>query len=240
MVSKISFSKKFFFLFILISWAMVFSRGAFAQVRPNQQNIKFPLWVLVDGVPSLEEKTDESVNGPWALAAEKLRAVAPFVLTGMVYGWDFVYTPSDAKRKVDEFFSFEPVKEIFIGDPLISFSEPTVDEHGAKLNVWVEYARTDLQYELRKHWDTVSFEKIQGEGSAYVWFGTDGLKDAYKEAVKNGVRAYAQKIEKNKPKEISGRVLLADKPLVGVQSGRYVVKVKLILNLQEVIHYTSF
>lgn len=234
MVQKIN--KKFIILIILF---LVASQSFFAQVLATQQDIKFPVWVLLEGVPSLEEKTDES-QGPFTLAATRVKETVPFILQGMIYGWDFSYTPYDASRGVKEYFEMDSVGEITLADKNISFSEMSIDDAASKLTIWVTYKRTEELFEFRKHWDSVLFPKVRGEGSAPLTEGIEGLKTAYKQSVLNAVREYARKIEKNKPKEIKGAVLISDYPWVSVQSGRYVVKLELILEIDEILSYSVF
>ena len=125
-----------------------------------------------------------------------------------------------------------------IGDKNISFSQLKTDE--SKFSCWVAYERTDLQFALRKHWNSVKFPKINGTGSGSVRDGDEGIRDAYAEAILKAVREYVQGFVKNKPKEISGTVLLEDFPLLSVQSGRYVAKLELLVDISRIVPYSSF
>lgn len=208
-----------------------------AQVTATQQTIKFPVWVLVDGIPNLEEETDGEY-GLLTLALTRMKQTVPLILEGLVYGWKFTYTPADKLRGVEEYFEFEPIEKIKIGDKNITFSEPEITPD--RLTYWVSYARTDSMFALRKHWASVTYPKAHGVGQGLVSKGNDGLEDAYRDAVRMGVREYARSVTKNKPKEITGTVLVSDYPLVSVQSGKYVVKLKLLLDVTRIVPYTSF
>ena len=45
---------------------------------------------------------------------------------------------------------------------------------------------------------------------------------------------------KNKPKEITGRVLLRKTPMIGIDAGRYVIKLDFFLECGTILEYTQF
>lgn len=230
--------KKAMCFFLCICAFLFCCADSFSQVLATQKTIKFPVWVLIEPEPSCVEDLDESKNGALTFAITHMRTSVPFILEGLVYGWNFTYTPSDKLRGVEEFFEYEPIAPIKIGDKSISFSQLKTDE--SKFSCWVAYERTDLQFDLRKHWNSVKFPKINGTGSGSVRDGDEGIRDAYAEAILKAVREYVQGFVKNKPKEISGSVLLEDFPLLSVQSGRYVAKLELLVDISRIVPYSSF
>jgi hypothetical protein len=215
-----------------------FSNNLFAQVLATQKTIKFPVWVLIEPEPSCVEELDETKNGELTFAIKHMRTSVPFILEGLIYGWNFTYTPSDKLRNVEEFFEFSPISTIKIGDANIRFSQLKADE--SKFSCWVSYERTELQYELRKHWNSIKFPKIKGVGSGSIRDGDEGIRDAYAEAILKAVREYVQGYTKNKPKEISGTVLLEDYPILSIQSGKYVAKLEFLLKISRILPYSSF
>ena len=73
----------------------------FSQTPSVVEHIRIPLWAELDAYPELLQNSEiEAESYP----IKKIREVAPFLISGMVYGWDFVYTPSDAVRNVEEYF----------------------------------------------------------------------------------------------------------------------------------------
>ena len=224
---KILFS--IFLLFIITS-------PTFAQVTATQQDIKFQTWVLAEGIPSVDEPVtkDDYISLP----VKKLKEQIPFIISGMIYGWDFEYVPYDKLRGVAEFFDFSPVEEIQYPASNISYSEMKVED--GKLFCWVTYKRTDEMFALRQHWNSASFPHIKGKGYGSILNNFEGLQEAFNEAIKDAVREHYRTFIKNKPKEIRGRVLLEEEPLVNLYNGKYAVQIKLILRTEEIISYSAF
>lgn len=225
-------------LFVCICLLISLSSGMFSQVLATQKTIKFPVWVLIEPEPSCAEDLDESKNGALTFAITHMRTSVPFILEGLIYGWDFTYTPSDKRRNVEEYFEYNPISEIKIGDKNISFSQLKADE--SRFSCWVSYERSDQQFALRQHWNSIKFPKIKGSGSGSIRDGDEGIHDAYAEAILQAVRSYVQGFTKNKPKEISGTVLLEDYPVLSIQSGRYVAKLELLVKISRIVPYSSF
>ena len=233
-----SMAKSFARIFVCFCFFMCMADNAVSQVLATQRTLKFPVWVLIEPEPSRVEKLDESKDGALTFAITHMRTSVPFILEGMIYGWNFTYTPSDKMRNVEEYFDYTPISEIRLGDKNLSFSQLKADE--SRFSCWVAYERTDQQYALRQHWNSVKFPKIAGSGSGSIRDGDAGIHDAYAEAIKKAVREYVQGFTKNKPKEISGTVLLENYPLLSVQSGRYVAKLELLVQISRIVPYSSF
>ena len=231
-------AKSFARIFVCFCFFMCMADNAVSQVLATQRTLKFPVWVLIEPEPSRVEKLDESKDGALTFAITHMRTSVPFILEGMIYGWNFTYTPSDKMRNVEEYFDYTSISEIRLGDKNLSFSQLKADE--SRFSCWVAYERTDQQYALRQHWNSVKFPKIAGSGSGSIRDGDAGIHDAYAEAIKKAVREYVQGFTKNKPKEISGTVLLENYPLLSVQSGRYVAKLELLVQISRIVPYSSF
>lgn len=223
---------------ILFSIFVIFaiSLPAFTQVTATQQDIKFQTWVLAEEIPSVDEPVakDDFISLP----VKKLKEQIPFIISGMIYGWDFEYVPYDKQRGVAEFFDFSPVEEIKYPASNISYSEMKVED--GKFFCWVTYKRTDEMFALRQHWNSAAFPHIKGKGYGSVLNNFEGLQQAYNEAIKQAVHEYYRTFIKNKPKEIRGTVLLEENPLVNVYEGKYVVQLKLILRTEEILSYSVY
>lgn len=101
-----------------------------------EKNIRIALWASTEAFPGIDgfqKKDDLNV-----LPIAKIRQTAPFILSGMIYGWNFDYTPYDKKRNVKEYFDFSQVQELSPQEiSRIKYASPWIKEQ--KLNVWVEY-----------------------------------------------------------------------------------------------------
>lgn len=210
------------------------------------ETIRFSLWAQVDPVPGTKDSTDRSSNSsvaanrsyPYDYAVSQLKELAPFIIGGMVYGWTFSYTPSDKLRNVAEYFEFQPVTSISIPDANLSYKEPWYED--SRLSCWVEYKRTPAMMRNRSYWNSIMFPKISGTGEGLVIDGIPGIQKAYSESIKNAVRSYAQSIIKNKPKEISGTVLLTDVPRLYISNGRYKADLDFFLDVDTIVPYSQF
>lgn len=224
-------SAQFFLIFLFMT------TGLFAQVPSVIEKIRIPLWSEIDAYPDSEEAR-AAAKGEYNYPVEQVKKTAPFLLNGMVYGWNFVYVPSDKLRGVDEYFE---VTEIADFEPYLSkvtYTSPWQEDN--RINVWCEYSRTDAQIQNYYNWSTIEHPVIHGRGYGELSDGFDGFTNAAKDALKNAVREYYRKILKNKPKEISGSVLIKDEPLSGINSGKYVVNLDFYLECDRILRYTAF
>jgi hypothetical protein len=156
----------------------------------------------------------------------------------MIYGWRFTYTPSDRARKVAEYFTLEPIMEIPDNDP--RFSLEGFDPAYPRVSTWAQFVLDDSTGRRNLYWKSVQFRSADGRGYGDRGRESDGIRDAYSDAVRSAVRAYARKLEKNKPKEIRGEVLLRENPRLFTEAGRFVADITVLVNLIEIVPYTAF
>lgn len=196
---------------------------------------RVPVWVYLETVPgNLPTDTLAQKKPP----VQEIGELARFLMGGMLYGWKFTYTPSDKARKVEEYFTLDPIKEISRDDPRFSITELTPAY--PKLNCWANFTLDDSTQRWELYWGSVLFKNANGRGKGERKAEIDGVRNAYMEAVKDAVRSHARGLEKNKPKEIRGEVLLRDNPRLFADQGWFVADIKVLINIQELTPYTSF
>lgn len=186
-----------------------------------------------------ENADNDFANGKiFDYAKERMKTLGSFLVGGMLYGWNFTYTPSDKLRGVPEFMEFSDVqsKESFAGD--IHYKGLLVRE--GKVYSWLEFKKTETMIQNYFLWSSIVNEKIHGLGYGKIEDGFQGIEDAVRDAIKNAVRAHFRTKIKNKPKEITGRVLLLAEPLIGISSGRYKVQLDFFLETDRITPYTQF
>lgn len=209
----------------------------FAQTPSVVRNIRLPLWAELDAYPGLELSSDEN-SGQFDFPVSQMRRIAPFIISGMVYGWNFVYVPYDKARGVEEYLE---VTEIVSSDVIksgIKYTSPWISDNN--LNCWVEYVRTDSQVQTYNLWKSIQNPVIGGIGYASVEKGFEGIEEAAREALKDAIRNYYRKVIKNKPKEINGSVLIRDFPTLGITSGRYVINLDFFLECGRIVEYSVY
>lgn len=174
----------------------------------------------------------------YSFAIGRAKEITPFFLAGMLSGWTFEYTPSDKARGVDEFFEFGEVTPFDWSMNSIEYKDPLPEDN--KLLVWAYCDRTELQQLSYRRWSSINLPKVRGRGRASVEKGFEGIREAVGNAIKNAVREYWRIYSKNKPKEITGRVLLIGVPRVYILEGQYVTDLEFFLETDRIVKYTYF
>ena len=175
----------------------------------------------------------------YSYSVEEIKNLAPFVFEGIIHGWNFSYTPYDKTRQVNEYFEFSvDGPNISKNDKNISFNDPYFQDN--KLFCWVEYELSSAMLNKMKHSKSIVFKKISGKGKGKVSEGEEGIKKAFSEALKMAVRNHGRDIEKNKPKEMLGKVNITGNPRVYIDNGFYVVDLDFFVQVDRIIQYKYF
>lgn len=206
---------------------------SFRSTLPAQEPriVRAPVWVYLEEVPG-NQTTDDTPP------IENLYSVARFVLSGMIYGWKFSYTPSDRARSVAESFTLTPIMEIPSNDP--NFVVESIKPAYPRLSCWAQYTLNQSDGRWVRYWTSVLFKSAQGRGYGERTAETEGIRQAYTRAMLLAIRQNARSLEKNKPKEIHGEILLREGPRLFADEGRFVAEVKVLIHISEIIPYRSF
>ena len=221
--------RRFFLILILALFYLSATEAETAREK------RAPVWVFLETVPGSLSVEQQKAKLP---PVQELDTMARFVMGGMIYGWKFIYTPSDLSRKVDEYFEISPIKEIEKGDPRLTISELKAEY--PRLSCTAIFTLDDSLKRWDLYWASVLFKSANGRGYAERTEEVEGIRKAYSDAVRDAVRSYARKLEKNKPKEIRGEVQLRDDPRLFTDGGKFVADIKVFINMQELIPYTTF
>lgn len=209
--------------------------GAAQAESETVRTIRAPVWVYLEAVPGSRSPDEAKKAKP---PIQELDDLARFIMGGMVYGWKFSYTPGDKTRNVGDFFSMEPLGAIDRNDPRFSLTELVPDY--PRLYCWAQFRVDESLARWTSYWDSVLFKSARGQGRGERSQETAGIRAAYENAVKQAVRDHERKLEKNKPKEIRGEVLLRDSPRLFVDEGWFVADVRLTVNVREIVPYSAF
>lgn len=182
--------------------------------------------------------TPEWLKEVFGFAIDRAKEVTPFILSGMLYGWTFEYTPSDKSRKVSEYFEFNEVHSFDYEVNKIEYHAPVVKD--GKLLVWAYCDRNGAQKLSYERWSSIVHPHVQGTGTGSVEDGFEGIRAACGEAVKNAVREHWRIYEKNKPKEITGSVLLINNPRIYIKDGKYVVVLDFFMETDKITRYNYY
>lgn len=221
----------------LIFIILLLATNLFSQHLDFQKNIRIPIWAELDAYPELKEAQDTNA-GIFDYPLSRLKTVAPFLITGMTYGFSFSYTPSDKLRNVSEFLEVIPLQELTEKDGNIIYSTPWIENN--KLNCWIDFTRTPQMQWTYKMWNTIKINKIKGRGKGKISDGFDGIQNATNDCIKNAIRSHYQQIIKNKPKEICGKVIIRNTPSIAINAGHYIVELDFFLETDKIVKYTQF
>lgn len=182
---------------------------------------------------------------PDAEAAAIILEEARWTFAGMVWGFDYSYTPSDKARAIEERFDIEPRSPESIAAMRLHAASARLA--GTTLLVTVEfYPETPARAELAS-WKTVS-AAAQGLGSAPMLSaaaaGSMGQvlarRDATTAAIREALRAYLRTVTHNKPREVRGSFSFCAPPRIVVRDGSWVASVRLYTRVDEILSYGAY
>ncbi|MBN2552191.1 MAG: hypothetical protein JXB06_05455 [Spirochaetales bacterium] len=190
----------------------------------------------------LEPMVQGSEDYPLSAEAAQRRALeeAREILSGMIYGFRFSYTPGDRVRKVEETFTVTPVAEILWRDPNLAVADAYIKD--SLLFLKVNYRLEDFQYARRRAWASNSVESASGVGSHSVFTAPspEGKRQALRDALKNAIREALRPAIFNKPREVTGEILIWNEPHTIIQSGAYTTRLDVKLRVKEIRSYSLF
>ena len=191
-------------------------------------------WVELEPVFRIEPEYPIPLEkaGQWVL--EEARTL----LSGLVYGWTFSWTPSDAARKVADRFDLVPVAEIPWGSDRLVVRQTRVEE--ARLFAQVFYTMNPAEQLRRESGAGAVVDAATGIGEAPAMKGRQAKAEALANAIKDAVRNQLHTRILNKPRQIRGEVVLWDDPQVWVASGAYHAVAKIRLRVVEIVPYRIF
>ena len=202
----------------------------------EQELIALRLWC------ELEPMVQENEEYPLSTEAAQKRVLeeAREILSGMIYGFRFSYTPGDETRQINEEFTVNPVAEILWGDPNMRITDAYIRD--TLLFVKVYYDLEDFQFARRRAWASNSVDSSSGVGeySVFIAPSPEGKRQALQEALKNAVRNALRPVYFNKPREVTGEILIWREPHTIIQSGTYTTQLNVKLRVKEIRSYSLF
>lgn len=175
---------------------------------------------------------------PREVAVERLLEEAAFVLSGMIYGFEFSYVPAAPSRGVEEAFELDPYATIVRGDPRLEVFQTWVEAD--RLYARVMYEVDAEQAGWYRGWTSAANPRSRGVGTAPFIRGPAAKPEATRDAIRMAVRNHARTLELNRPRLITGAVLIADAPRVVVREGSYEATVRVVLQIDTIERYELY
>jgi hypothetical protein len=175
---------------------------------------------------------------PLETARKKLLEEGRVLLSGMVYGWTFTYIPGDRARHVEQSFTLAPVAQIPWGSPRLAVLETEVVDQ----KMWARlcYTMADEEALRRASWESNTAALSTGRGKAPTSVGPAGKGASLEDAVRDAIRLSLDTRWVNKPRQVSGDVVLWDDPQVIVRSGVYSTVAKVKILVRELVPYRIY
>lgn len=182
---------------------------------------------------------DDSIFHPDEGSPEvRILREARYIVSGIVYGWDFSYTPSDAQRRVSERFQLQPTGEIPWGAPGLRVRD--LKDAGGILYGQIDYTFSSEEEALLRTWGSFREARSSGAGSASIEDGTDGKLRSMEKAIHEAVRSYLRGRLPNRPREVTGAVALAGPPRVRIVAGEYEARLTVVIEIRNILQYLNF
>ncbi len=163
---------------------------------------------------------------------------ARLVISGMIYGFDLRYTPSDRARNVAEELVIEPRARIPAGDQALRVLQ--VRTSGNKYFVHIRYDLAEHQQRRMQAWSSNTLSSAGGRGTAPLQQGYRGKFESFNQAIKNALREYLRPRYKNKPSRIQAVVALKEPPYTVIDAGGYHSRVRIKIDVREVRPYSAY
>jgi hypothetical protein len=175
---------------------------------------------------------------PVADAEKSLLDDARVLISGMVYGWSFRYIPADKGRRVEELFELTPLALIAPGTPRLRVLETEVSD--TRLYARVAYTMNDEEVSRRAAWDSNTAEMSTGLGTADIMAGPQARSESLSNAIRDAIRLALDQRYLNKPRQVTGDVVLWEDPAVLVRTGAYATSAKVKLVVRELVPYRIY
>lgn len=216
-------------LFLLLLFSATLGSGAQTPEPPSpwSDTISVEIWSIADRI----------IHGDTPVE-ERLLREAQFTISGMIYGFDFMYTPEYRARGVEPLFELVPVSGISWGDPRLVIREIRDDRE--TLYGLIDYSLSPADHSRVRSWQQIDVDRAAGSGSAPLRAGLDGKFSAIEEALRSAVRFHLQGRYRNRPREVTGTVVLREAPRIRTVSGTYEARVTVSIHVAEVREYRLF
>jgi hypothetical protein len=208
--------------------------GAAAQAASGKELLRAEFWTDLEPVAGVGEE--------WPVSAETARArildEAAWVYGGMIWGFEFRYTPFDKTRAIPESFEIEPIGSL--APEALSFAAGSRASSSDELRSFVEYKPGGPLASLMGSYARDPWKGSQGIGKADMNLGQKGRRAAYEDGLRAAVRSFLQGLEPNKPRLVRGRVVFDRPPSMAILGGYYTAQLRARVMVIDVLPYKVY
>jgi hypothetical protein len=207
---------------------------AFAEEGEAGRRLRSEFWI--------DLKPVAAVGDIWPLPPEKAERLmleeAAWVFSGMIWGFEFSYTPLDQVRALSERFELRSLGSIAVGDSRLDSGDMRVAKD--EVRSWIEYRPDPVTLAGMARHDIEPWRGTQGLGKADLVLGLAGRRAAYEDATREALRALLRSLEPNKPRLVKGRVVFERVPSITIAHGAYMVQARLRVEVVEILSYNVY
>jgi hypothetical protein len=219
---------------LLAALALAAAAPAAAQSPASQGVLRAEFWVEVEPVAAPGEEWPLSLD----TAVRRLLEEAAWVYSGLVWGYEFSYTPLDRVRALQERFELRSLGSIAAGDPALVPGGPTGLPD--QVRAWIDYRPDAASIQLMESYSREPWKAAQGIGRADRILGWPGRRAAYEDAAREAVRDLMRSLEPNKPRLVRGRLAFERVPSIALRGGMYTVQARIRVTVLEALPYTVY
>jgi hypothetical protein len=212
-------------------FAVAFPAPIMAATPTPPPPLRALFWTDLDGI----QQTGEEYPLSDAEASRRVLEEAAWVFSGMIDGFDFEWAPANTGRKVEERFSLVPIGTVAKGDPRLVPGEARRDS--SRLSAWIDFRPDEADLRALETIRGAAWKSAQGRGAVDVLRGWPGRREAYVQAVKAGLEAWARAVEPNRPRLLRGRVAFSAVPSLVIVDGAYTVQARIRLEPLELLRW---
>ncbi len=172
------------------------------------------------------------------IIVERLLDEAQAILSGMIYGYRFEYTPSHPDRQVEEQFAIAPYRVIERGDPALEVFQTWTD--AGRLYARIFYTLDPQQLSWQAGWLSGANRVSSGVGTSPFIAGPTTKIAAFEDALRMAIRNHLRTQTFNRPRLATGAVLVKESPTFRVLAGNYEAHVDVFLQIDKLEHYEVF
>lgn len=188
-------------------------------------------------------------------AAALLLAEARWIFAGIIWGFDYVYTPSDKARNISELFEISPrwlkqtPEQLLIIDSSINLDIKivTVRLVDTVLYAYLECHLKGIEVSEQSAWPFgASYGQATASSPYFVLDKNNPMatvlsrRKAVLNASKEALRTILRDITHNKPREVRGSFALASSPSFFIKNGEWHTSVKLFAGSAEIDAYSVY
>jgi len=203
-------------------WLLLVTPTVTGQGTQPWQIITLDIWTIDDTI----------IHGTESRPETRLIREAQYTLSGMMFGWDFSYTPGQIARDLPESFTLTPIATVPIGAPGLAVRQSRRVEE--KIYGLIDYHLSREEQQHVSRWLSITGHTSRGHGSGDLMEGWAGKQGAIEQALKQAVREHLRQRHPNRPLDAEGSVRLTHPPRIVAVSGQYQATVRVMVVVREV------